>query len=125
MDVIAYGSVDDVECEFNWSSSAKTPPESTSIYGGRYADLPLAVRANAKTTGNLVNYRNVMLAGQAYLTERGFLTQGSGAVAGWPLTLGTHRVSVTVQSSDGELTRADFILDVPDWPGLISIRPQQ
>ncbi len=125
MDVIAYGSVDDIDCDFSWSSSARTPPESTSIYGGRYADLPLAIRANANTTGNLVNYRNLMLARQAYLTERTFLTQGSGTVAGWPLTVGKHRVRITVQSSDGELTRGDFILDVPAWPSVLSIRPHE
>jgi hypothetical protein len=90
---------------------------------GKRSAPEVCLRSSHKNQiGNLTTYKNILLPQQAYLTDRMFLTQGSGSVAPWSLAIGKHIVTMAVQSEDGELTRGEFVVDVPAWPGQISIR---
>jgi hypothetical protein len=62
--VIAFGTIDGVAMNFNWSSSAPTPPETRDIYGNRSADIPLVARPNPDQGATL--YGNVLLPRTAY-----------------------------------------------------------
>jgi len=53
-----------------------------------------------------------------------FLTQGpaNGAVAQHPLAYGQHSLQLTVQSLDGARKSAEFTINIPPWPGRITLQ---
>ena len=120
---IAFGKLDGIDYRFNWSSSGPVPLERVDIYGDNFEDLPLVVRAIQNKPGQAL-YRWVLLPTTAFLTDMVFLTQGpmDGTIAQIPLTDGVHELSLVVQSLDGSRTDARFEVNVPPWPGRISVR---
>ncbi len=126
--VIAFGRIDRDQVRFNWSSSAKTPPETANNYGQRADDLPIAVRLDRGDSPLGEFYGNLLEPRVAYLTEVEFLTQGQkvpNKIGTHPLADGAHELVLTAQSLDGSETTQQFTLNVPPWPGRITIHRRQ
>src|SRR5438445_1024220 len=122
--VIAYGTIDGSEVRLNGSSSAPSPPEETDIYGDGFADLPIVVRLNRGDGPPGAFYGNLILPKSAYLTEVEFLTQGAkvpNKIGTHPLTDAVHDLVITTQSLDGAKQTREFRINIPPWPGRISL----